>query len=68
MIFDTTEKGYCLRVFNGVFLRSLDRWIRIDARGNKPGIQAQFSINGEILAFLPKSLGKRFNHPVLFSG
>ena len=32
-------------------LRLLDRWIRIDARGNKVGINAQFSIEEEKLAF-----------------
>ena len=51
MIFDTPDKGYSLHALNGVFLRSINRWIRLDARGNKPGVQAEFSINEEILAF-----------------
>ncbi|MBS4198541.1 transglutaminase family protein [Bacillus sp. FJAT-49732] len=51
MIFDSPEKGYSLHAFNGVFLSSLNKWIRLDARGNKPGVQAEFSINEEILAF-----------------
>lgn len=50
-LFDTPEKGYCLHTLNGVFIKSLNRWIRIDARGNKPGVKAEFSINEEILAF-----------------
>jgi transglutaminase-like putative cysteine protease len=51
MIFDTPDEGYSLHALNGVFLRSLNRWIRLDARGNKPGVQAEFSIDKEILAF-----------------
>ncbi len=50
-LFDTPEKGYCLHTLNGVFINSLNRWIRLDARGNKPGVKAEFSINEEILAF-----------------
>ncbi|WP_017728223.1 transglutaminase-like domain-containing protein [Halalkalibacterium ligniniphilum] len=51
MIFDTPEKGYSLHALNGVFLQSINRWIRLDARGNKPGVQAEFSVDKEILAF-----------------
>ena len=38
---------------NAVFLASLNRWIRVDARGNKQGVDAQFSIEEEKLAFPP---------------
>lgn len=37
--------------FNGVFIKEYQKWIRIDARGNKEGVNAQFSINTEQLAF-----------------
>ena len=37
--------------FNGVFLKEYQKWIRIDARGNKEGVNAQFSIETEQLAF-----------------
>lgn len=36
---------------NAVWLRDQGRWIRLDARGNKPGVDAQFSIGREQLAF-----------------
>ena len=36
---------------NGVYIRELDRWIRLDARGNKEGVDAQFSLEKEQLAF-----------------
>ncbi|MBT2393298.1 hypothetical protein J7E87_28690 [Streptomyces sp. ISL-1] len=30
---------------------SADRWIRLDARGNKEGVDARFSLDGEHLAW-----------------
>lgn len=30
----------------------MDKWIRLDARGNKETVHAQFSLDEEILAFL----------------
>lgn len=47
----TPDTGYCIHALNGVYLKTLDRWIRLDARGNKPGVDAQFSIDEEKLAF-----------------
>jgi transglutaminase-like putative cysteine protease len=41
---------YCLHGLNAVFLRDFG-WYRIDARGNKPGIRAQFCPPQEVLAF-----------------
>jgi transglutaminase-like putative cysteine protease len=40
-----------LHGFNGVYLAPLDKWIRIDARGNTGGIDARFGIDREQLAF-----------------
>lgn len=37
--------------FNGVYLASLGRWIRVDARGNTGSIDARFSVDRERLAF-----------------
>jgi len=51
MLFDTPEKGYCVHALNAVFIESINKWIRLDTRGNKPGIDAQFSIDEEKLAF-----------------
>lgn len=36
---------------NGVYIKELKRWIRLDARGNKNGVNAQFSIEEEQLAY-----------------
>lgn len=47
----------------------LDRWIRLDARGNKENVHAEFSLDEEMLAFPVRSeLGEvddRDNHPDL---
>jgi transglutaminase-like putative cysteine protease len=44
------ERTY-LHALNTVWLRDQGRWIRLDARGNKPGIDARFSVETEHLAF-----------------
>ncbi len=40
-----------LHGLNALYLKSIDGWIRMDARGNKSGVNAQFSIDSEKLAF-----------------
>lgn len=41
--------GYAVHGYNAVLIG--DRWIKLDARGNKPGVNAQFSLKEPILAF-----------------
>ena len=48
-LLDDDSKGYCLHGLNAVFLEG--KWIRLDARGNKQGVNAQFSLDKEQLAF-----------------
>jgi transglutaminase-like putative cysteine protease len=43
--------GLALHGLNGLYLPSLARWIRVDARGNTGTIDAQFSLTEEKLAF-----------------
>jgi transglutaminase-like putative cysteine protease len=45
------DSGFCVHALNTVYLSRLGRWIRLDARGNKPGVDAQFSVDHEQLAF-----------------
>lgn len=40
-----------LHAINAAYLKSLNRWVRMDARGNTNGINAQFSTDSEHLAF-----------------
>jgi len=49
---------YCLHGLNAVFLRD-HGWYRVDARGNKPGVNAQFCPPQESLAFSLREHGER---------
>ena len=48
---------FCLHGLNAVYLQQYG-WYRIDARGNKPGIEAAFSPPLEKLAYLPLGVGE----------
>ena len=50
-LFDDPKNGYAIHALNTVYFSDLGRWIRLDARGNKPGVDAQFSLDEERLAF-----------------
>lgn len=49
---------YCLHGLNAVFLPD-HGWYRIDARGNKPGVDARFTPPREQLAFAIQEAGER---------
>lgn len=48
---DTPDSGYCIHALNTVYLAGEDRWIRLDARGNKATVHAEFDLENEKLAF-----------------
>ena len=48
---DDTAPVLIYHGLNGVYLKDLNKWVRLDARGNKPGVNAQFSTDFEQLAF-----------------
>ncbi|MBE5940315.1 MAG: GNAT family N-acetyltransferase [Lachnospiraceae bacterium] len=48
---DVPETGFCIHALNAVYIKSLNRWICLDARGNKEGVDAQFDLEQEKLAF-----------------
>ncbi|MBI5607010.1 MAG: transglutaminase family protein [Deltaproteobacteria bacterium] len=56
--------GFTLHGLNAVYLPEIG-WYRIDARGNKVGVDAQFSPPLEKLAFLPKAEGE-FDFPEIW--
>ena len=49
--FDGPDSSLILHGLNAVYFESIGRWIRLDARGNKNGVDACFSIDKEYLAF-----------------
>jgi transglutaminase-like putative cysteine protease len=52
-LMDDDSAGYCVHAYNAVWLDG--RWIKLDARGNKTGVNAQFSLDAPVLAFLSRS-------------
>lgn len=44
--------GYCVHAFNAAFLEG--KWVQLDARGNKKGVCAEFSLGKPILAYPPR--------------
>ena len=55
-----------LHGLNAVYLKDFNKWIRLDARGNKPDVDAQFCIDKEKIAWpVNKELGEEDN-PIIF--
>ncbi|OAH10430.1 transglutaminase domain-containing protein [Streptomyces jeddahensis] len=50
-----------------VAVRFRGAWHRQDPRGNKPGVDAQFSLDGERLAFAPDPKSHETDYPVLYA-
>jgi transglutaminase-like putative cysteine protease len=50
-----------------VAVRFNGAWHRQDPRGNKPGVDAQFSLDGERLAFRPDPESNEMDYPVLYA-
>ncbi|CAM4415355.1 transglutaminase-like putative cysteine protease [Paenibacillus endophyticus] len=63
---DTPESGYCIHALNGVYIAKYDQWIRLDARGNKKGVHAEFSIDTEKLAFPIRPEYGEVDYPYIF--
>ena len=64
---DTPETGYCIHALNAIYLKSIAKWIRIDARGNKNGIRADFSIDEECLAFSIRKEYDEIDYKIVYS-
>ncbi|MEU6009474.1 transglutaminase domain-containing protein [Streptomyces sp. NPDC047453] len=50
-----------------VAVRFNGAWHRQDPRGNKPGVDARFSLAGERLAFVPEPKSNEMDYPVLYA-
>ncbi|MCX5535455.1 transglutaminase [Streptomyces sp. NBC_00006] len=55
--------GWCVHGLVAVRLRGA--WHRQDCRGNKPGMDAQFSLDGERLAWIPDPKAGEADYPAL---
>lgn len=66
LLFDEETSQYCIHALNAVYLKERDRWLHLDARGNKHGIQADFTGGSSTLAFNPdESLGEKTYDSIL---
>jgi len=63
---DTPDTGFCIHALNAVYLRTIGKWIRLDARGNKTGVDAQFSVDSEQLAFPVRIHYDEFDYPTIY--
>ncbi|WP_405926572.1 transglutaminase family protein [Streptomyces sp. NBC_00035] len=50
-----------------VAVRFNGAWHRQDCRGNKPGVDARFSLDGERLAWIPDPESNEVDYPVLYT-
>ncbi|MFC0211565.1 transglutaminase family protein [Paenibacillus chartarius] len=64
---DTPDTGYCIHALNAVFLKSEEKWIRLDARGNKVGVNADFSLTDEKLAFAVREEYKEIDYKTIYT-
>ncbi|MBY6212472.1 transglutaminase family protein [Microbulbifer agarilyticus] len=58
LLLDKASARFCLHGLNSVYLERYG-WFRVDARGNKPGITAEFIPPEERLAYTPSAEGER---------
>ncbi|MCL2577582.1 MAG: transglutaminase family protein [Defluviitaleaceae bacterium] len=62
---DTPDTGYVTHGLNAVFLSDENKWIRLDARGNKQNVNSHFSIHEEKLAFPIRAEYGEVDYPVI---
>lgn len=68
LILDDADKSLLtLHGLNAIYLGSLDKWIRVDARGNKAGVKAEFNLEREFLAYLVREEEQEIDFPTVFS-
>ena len=63
----TPAMGYTLHGFNAIYLSSVAKWVRLDARGNKPGVQAEFSTGDERLAYVVRPELDEIDYPTIYT-
>ena len=64
---DTPDTGYSIHGLNAVFLSDKKKWIRLDARGNKQNIDAQFSTDKEKIAFPVRVAFGETDYPMIYA-
>ncbi|MGS0763760.1 transglutaminase-like domain-containing protein [Syntrophomonas curvata] len=63
---DSDMSRLVIHGLNAIYIKSLNRWIRVDARGNNEEVHAEFSTEEEKLAFpVRKDLGE-IDYPIIY--
>ena len=64
---ETPDAGYVLHGLNAVYLADKKKWLRIDARGNKAGVDAQFTGDEEKVAFEVRPEFGEADYPMIYA-
>lgn len=60
------NQGFSIHGLNGVFLRDEKRWIRLDGRGNKKGVNAEFDIFHEKIVWPVRRDFDEYDYPLIY--
>jgi len=63
---DPEYDGFTLHGLNALYLDSHSKWVRVDPRGNIPGVDAQFSVDEERLAWPSNAKASEFIYETIF--
>ena len=67
LMFDHKHTPYLiLHGLNGVYIEEIGKWIRLDSRGNKKGVNAQFSLDEDKIAFKTEEDGE-YDDPTVYA-
>lgn len=68
LVLDDADKSLMtLHGLNAIYLESLDKWMRVDARGNKAGVQAEFNLEREVLAYSVRAEYQEIDFATIYS-
>lgn len=63
---DEQPDRFILHGLNAIYLNSLNQWVRVDARGNKNGVNAQFCLDKEVLAYPVRVHFAEIDYPTIY--
>jgi transglutaminase-like putative cysteine protease len=64
---ETAAHGHVVHGLVAVHLSESDQWIRLDARGNKPGVQANYAAGTDVLAFVARPEFGEIDYPTIYA-
>ncbi|MBW4576896.1 MAG: transglutaminase-like domain-containing protein [Aphanothece sp. CMT-3BRIN-NPC111] len=64
---DSDPTKLTLHGLNAIYLSRLNRWVRVDARGNKKEVNAEFCLEGEMLAFQVRTYLSEIDYPTIYA-